>query len=109
MLKNKYLDSLNIDEKTFLLLLNSDLEINLPHGMFQYLKMSLISFHEGKSRFIPYGRVLLELFIQQGEEKTMIEVTSQIWGDKLKIPEALKAIDPFVVKMVSLDESSSSV
>ena len=25
----------------------------------------------------------------------MVEVTSQIWGDKLKIPEAIKVIDPF--------------
>lgn len=109
MPKNKNLESLDIYEKDFLLILKSYLDINLPHVMFEYLKMTLISFHNGKSYFIPYGRVLLEIFTQQGVEKTMIEVTSQIFDDKLKILEALKVIDPFVVKMVSFDGSSSSV
>lgn len=106
--KNRNIKSLDIDEKTFLLLLNTDFKINLPHIMFEHLKMTLISFNEGKSCFIPYGRVLSEIFIQQVIEKTMVEVTSQIWGDKLKIPEAMKVIDPFKVKVVSLDRSSSS-
>lgn len=84
--KNKNIDNLDIDEKDFLLLLNSYLKTNLPRVLFGYLKITLISFHKGKSLSIPYGQVLLELFIQQGVEKTTVEVTSQIWGDKLKIP-----------------------
>ena len=61
--KNKDLTYLDIDEKSLLLLLNSDLKIDLPQVMFDYLKMNLTSFKEGKSCFIPYGRVLSKLFI----------------------------------------------
>lgn len=104
--KNKNLDSLDIDEKTFLLLLNSYLKINLPHVMFEYLKMTLISFYEGNSCFIRYGHVLSELFIQQVVQKIMVEATSQFWGGKLKIPEAMKVIEPFKVNVVTLDGSS---
>ncbi|KAI5415124.1 hypothetical protein KIW84_040543 [Lathyrus oleraceus] len=63
---------------------------------------------EGKSYSIPYGRILSELFIQQGVELTMTEVRSKVWGDKLKLTEALKTVDPFKVKVVSMDGSSSS-
>lgn len=45
--KNKDLDSLDSDENYFMLLLNSDMKINLPHVMFEYLKMSLLPFNEG--------------------------------------------------------------
>lgn len=55
---NKNLNSLDIDEKDFLLLLNSDLKINLPHVMFEYMKMTLVYFHKGKSYFIPSGRIM---------------------------------------------------
>ncbi|KAI5447676.1 hypothetical protein KIW84_015218 [Lathyrus oleraceus] len=107
--KNKDLNSLDIDENYFLLLINSYLKINLPQVMFDYLKMTLTSFHKGNSCFIPYGRVLFELLIQQVVEKTMIEINSQSWGEKLKLTEALKVADPFKVKVVSVDGSSSSV
>lgn len=89
-----------IDEKAFLLFLNLDLNINLPQVMFEYLKITLTSSKEGKSSFIPYGRVLFELFIQQGDEIIMAEVKTQVWGDKLKLIKALKADDPFKVKVV---------
>lgn len=61
--RNKNLDFVGSDVKTLILLLNSDLQINLPQVMFNYLKMTLMSFHEGMSFFIPYGRVMSELFI----------------------------------------------
>ncbi|KAI5385192.1 hypothetical protein KIW84_071976 [Lathyrus oleraceus] len=72
--KNKDLTSLDIDEKDFMLLLNSDLKIDLPQVKFKYLKMTLTSFKEGKSSFIPYQMDLSELFIQQGVEITMTGV-----------------------------------
>lgn len=105
--KKKDITSLDIDEQTFMLLLNSNLKINLPQAMFDYLKMSLTSCKEGKSSFIPYGMVLSELFIQLGVELTITKVTSKVWGDKLKLTRALKVIDPFKVKMVSMDGSFS--
>lgn len=105
--KNKDLTSLDIDEKSLLLLLNSELKINLSQVMFEYLKMTLTSFKEGKSSFIPYGKVLPEIFIQQGVEITMIEIITQVWGNKLKLTKALKYVDPFKVKAVFMDGSSS--
>lgn len=72
--KKKDMTSLDINEQSFLLLLNLDLKINLPRVMFDFLKMNRTSFKKGKSCPIPYGRVLSELFIQQGVEITMTEV-----------------------------------
>lgn len=92
----------------FLLLINSNLKINIPQIVFEYLKMTHTSFQEGNSCSIPYGRVLSELFIQQGVEITMTGVKSKVWGDKPKLTKALKNVDPFKVKVVSMDESSSS-
>lgn len=63
--KNKNIDSLDINGRAFLLLLvNSDVKINLPYVMVEYLKKTLLFFHEGNSSFIPYGRVLSKLFMQ---------------------------------------------
>lgn len=104
--KNKDPTSLDIDEKYFLLLLNSDLKIDLPQVMFEYLKITLTSFKEGKSSFIPYGRVFCELFIQQGVKITMTEVKTQLWGDKLKLTETSKTDDLFKVKVVFVNGSS---
>ncbi|KAI5431255.1 hypothetical protein KIW84_035431 [Lathyrus oleraceus] len=101
--KNKDLTSLDIYEQAFMLLLNSNLKINLPQVIFDYLKMTLTSFKEGKSCSISYGIVLYELFIQQGFDLTMTEVKSTVRGDKLKLIEALKVVDPFKVKVVSMD------
>ncbi|XP_050914952.1 uncharacterized protein LOC127129885 [Lathyrus oleraceus] len=42
--KNRDPTSLDIDEHDFLLLLNSNLKINLPQVMFDYLKMTLTSY-----------------------------------------------------------------
>ena len=52
--KDKDLDLVDPIEK-YLLLLNSDLHIDLPQVMFDYLKETLSSFHKGKIFFIPFG------------------------------------------------------
>lgn len=70
----KNLEFLDIDEKVFALLLNSGLKINLSHIMFEYLKTILISFHEWKSCFIPYGWVLSELFYSTRSRE------NHVWG-----------------------------
>ena len=53
--KDRDLDLVDSIEQDLLLLLNSDLKIDLPQVMFDHLKKSLSSFQEGKTFFIPYG------------------------------------------------------
>ena len=53
--KDKDLDQVDSIEQDLLLLLNSDLKIDLPQVMFDHMKKSLSSFQEGKTFSIPYG------------------------------------------------------
>ena len=38
----------------------------------------------------------------------MTGVKLKVWGDKLNLTEALEIVDPFKVKVVSINRSSSS-
>ena len=55
LLKDKDLDLVDPIEQDLLILLNSDLKIDLPQVMFDHPKKSLSLFQEGKTFFIPYG------------------------------------------------------
>ena len=71
-------------EQDLLLLLNSDLKIDLPQVMFDHLKKSLSFFQEGKTFSIPYGRVILELLVQQGVNISSEASSSKVWRDKFE-------------------------
>ena len=82
--KDKDLELVDPIEKDLLLLLNSDLKIDLPQVMFDYLMRTLSSFHKGKIFFIPYGRVISELLVQQGVIISSKADSSKIWRDKFE-------------------------
>lgn len=65
------------------------------------MKSKIIASHEGMSLLIPFGRVIYELFHQEGIVKKvhdvgLNEVLETHWSLKLKVAEDTSCVGPYV-------------
>ena len=57
-------DLLRYDDQVFIYLLMNDTRVNLPQSIFNYLWKSIYESRNQTKSYIPFGRVLYEIFIQ---------------------------------------------
>ena len=59
-------DILRYDDQAFIYLLMNDIRVNLPQSIFNCLWKSISESRNRIKSYIPYGRVLSEIFFQEG-------------------------------------------
>lgn len=95
------LETLTYDDKHLIFFILSRIKVNLPITILNFMKKKIISSHEGIPFLIPFGRVLSELFHQEGIMKKvhdagLTKALDTHWSLKLEVAEGTSGVGPFV-------------